>query len=787
MNFNEIKNKIIDSEFKSLNKMQREAVYQVNGPLLILAGAGSGKTTVLIDRIANIITYGDARNIDFPNRELSDIEISLLMAAEKDGIGSLDEDERDFVKRILCHNPANPWQVLAITFTNKAAGEIKDRLEQKLGQDALDIWAGTFHSACARILRREIGNIGYNTNFTIYDMDDATRVVKDCLRDLQISDKQFAPKQIVNMISSFKDKLIKPKQALESVGDDYKLQIAAKVYARYQERLKAANALDFDDMIGLTVELFEKNPDVLDHYQNRFRYIMVDEYQDTNVAQYRLISLLSKKYGNLCVVGDDDQSIYKFRGATIENILGFENDFPNAKIIRLEQNYRSTQMILDTANAVIKNNVNRKGKNLWTDNGQGNKIYLSITSDEMTEAQFIRQKIIDNVAAGGHKFSDHAILYRMNAQSNSIERDFARSALPYRIIGGHKFYDRKEIKDAMAYLSVINNPNDTIRLKRIINEPKRGIGDATIVAAEQISEGLGIPLFDVISNAEDYPLLGKKEKALREFSNIILELASKSESMPLIELYNQMLDLTGYTKYLQSKGDEGATRLENIAELGTNILQFSNENPDSGLTGFLEEVSLITDIDNFDQNADAVTLMTVHSAKGLEFPYVFILGMEESIFPGMRASSNDEEIEEERRLAYVAITRAKEELFITNAKSRMLFGKTVRNRQSRFIDEIPNALKQVDDRTISSGAELANSKNQQKKDKPTLSGWKSTPKVEPVLLDFGVGDRVEHKIFGIGNVVEAKTLGNDMLLEIEFEKAGHKRIMAKFAKLTKVN
>lgn len=786
MNFNDIKNKLIDNEFKSLNDMQKKAVYHVNGPLLILAGAGSGKTTVLINRIANIISYGDARNKDMSDKYLSDIDSDLLSKADEFGMDSLNEDEKGYVKNLLSYNRANPWQVLAITFTNKAAGEIKERLKQKLGDDALSIWAGTFHSACARILRREIGNIGYETSFTIYDMDDAARVVKDCVRELQINDKQFTPKQLVSIISGFKDKLIKPKEALESAGDNYRIQTAAKVYARYQERLKAANALDFDDMIGLTVELFEKNPDILDHYQNRFKYIMVDEYQDTNVAQYRLVSLLAKKNANLCVVGDDDQSIYKFRGATIENILGFENDFPDATIIRLEQNYRSTQNILDTANAVIKNNVNRKGKNLWTENGEGEKIYLNITTDESSEARFIRQRITDNVALNGKKFSDHAILYRMNAQSNSIERDFARSAIPYRIIGGHKFYDRKEIRDAMAYLSVINNQNDTVRLKRIINEPKRGIGDATLVAAEQIAEGLGVPMFDIISHAGEYPLLSKKEKALGQFSDIMTELIDKAEYMPLIELYNNMIELTGYKKYLQSKGDEGITRLENIAELGTNILQYCKENEDATLTGFLEETSLITDIDNFDVDADAVTLMTVHSAKGLEFPYVFILGMEEGIFPGMQAAFDDSELEEERRLAYVAITRAKEELVVTTAKSRMLFGKTLRNRPSRFIEEIPPKLKNVDDQTLVNGKTDAPMKPQ-KKDKPSIDTWKSVPKVDPVLIDFSVGDRVEHKIFGGGEIVTAKPLGNDMLLEIEFTKAGHKKVMAKFAKLTKVN
>jgi len=782
MDFIQLKNDIIDGEYRNLNPMQKQAVYQVEGPLLILAGAGSGKTTVLINRIANLVTFGNARNSEFQPMDLMEEDKPLLERCAKEGLAGLEYGQRMRILQLLSHSPARPWQVLAITFTNKAANEIKERLGARLGEDAYEIWAGTFHWACARILRREIGNMGYGANFTIYDTDDSRRVVKECLKELGISEKQFHPKQVQSVISRYKDQLIDSDRAVKDAGDDYRLQVCAKVYVRYQARLQSANALDFDDMIFITVRLFEKYPDILDHYQNRFRYIMVDEYQDTNHAQYRLITLLAQKYKNICVVGDDDQSIYRFRGATIENILGFEDQFEHTQVIRLEQNYRSTQNILDAANALIGNNTMRKGKNLWTDNGEGDKLRVSHSFNESTEAQYIRSVIEENVKSG-MRFSNHAILYRMNAQSNSVERDFARAAIPYRIIGGHRFYERKEIKDVMSYLAVINNPNDVVRMRRIINEPKRGIGDATLATAEQIAQGLEVSLFDVLAHADAYPLLARKAKALMGFAAVILHLISESEAVPPHELYEDMLDLTGYRQYLTSQGTEGEARLENIQELGTNIIHYSEENPEGDLSGFLEEVSLFTDIDNYDADADAVVMMTIHAAKGLEFPVVFIAGMEEGIFPGMQASFDTSEVEEERRLAYVAVTRAKERLYITTTQSRMLFGRTERNRPSRFLQEIPLQYKEVED-SASTGEE--SQATVVKKKVPTMYEWKSTPKVEVNKTHFEAGDRVVHNVFGEGNVVSAKAVGNDTLLEITFDSRGSKKIMANFAKIEKV-
>ncbi|MDR2655256.1 MAG: UvrD-helicase domain-containing protein [Oscillospiraceae bacterium] len=781
MNLNEMKNAIIDREFSSLNDRQREAVYQVNGPLLILAGAGSGKTTVIINRIANIITFGDARNRVLKNAYHSEGDGLLLEKAHHAGLASFSPDEREELFSSISHEAAAPWQILAITFTNKAAGEMRQRLETRLGGRALDIWAGTFHWACSRILRREIGALGYASNFAIYDADDSKRLVKNAMSELNINDRQFAPKAVQGIISRYKDRLIEPGQAAREARDDYRLQVASKVYARYQAKIKAANALDFDDIIMLTVSLFEKYPDVLSHYQNRFKYIMVDEFQDTNHAQYRLVSLLAAKSRNICAVGDDDQSIYKFRGATIENILGFEGDFENCAVIRLEQNYRSTQSILDAANGIISHNLVRKGKTLWTGNGFGEKVQVFHAYNENTEASMIRQKIEENVASG-MKYSDHVILYRMNAQSNAVERDFTRSAVPYRIIGGFRFYERKEIKDALSYLALVNNPNDSVRLRRVINEPKRGIGDTTLAAAEQLAEGLGISLFDVLSDAGAYPIIAKRAKPIKDFTSIIENLRSARESMGLSELYDKMLELSGYKTYLKNQGDEGETRLENTEELRSTIARYCEENPDGGLDAFFEEVALFTDIDNYDESADAVTMMTVHSAKGLEFPCVFILGMEEGIFPSMQASYDPTQVEEERRLAYVAVTRTKKALYITTAQNRMLFGKTNHNRPSRFLDEIPGKLREVTDVVITSAER---NKKTRKPNAPSLNEWMSAPKTKPERVSLKPGDRVAHNVFGEGIIISSKPMANDSMLEIDFI-GGKKKIMANFAKLKKL-
>ena len=776
-----LKKKIIEQEYSRMNDMQRQAVVTVDGPLLILAGAGSGKTTVLVNRIACLLSYGNAYLDTAVPEKIGEREIEFLSQY----VQHPNEQEREAVHGILAVRPPRPWNILAITFTNKAAGELKERLNAMLGEDGGEVNAGTFHSVCVRILRRNIDRLGYTGSFTIYDTDDSLRVVKDSMADLGVSDKMFPPKAVLGEISRSKDKMLSPKQFIQSVGSDYRLSVIGKIYDRYQTRLKTANALDFDDLIVLTVRLFEEFPDVLEYYQNRFRYILVDEYQDTNHAQYCLVSLLAGKHHNLCVVGDDDQSIYKFRGATIENILSFEKQFRNAVVIRLEQNYRSTQNILDAANAVISHNQERKGKRLWTQNGDGEKIVVRRASDESAEAEFVASSIVENVK-NGRKYSDHAVLYRMNAQSNSVERYFIRSNIPYRIIGGHKFFERKEIKDMLAYLNVINNPSDSVRLKRIINEPKRGIGASTVAAAEQIAEGEEIPLFEVLREADTYPALSRRSGPLKEFVRIITELAFAAEQESLEDLLDLLLQETGYRLMLQADGPEGEVRLENIEELKSNMKNYEEENQDdASLSGFLEEVALYTDLDNLNQSEDSVVMMTLHSAKGLEFPYVYIVGMEEGIFPSRNILNFPEELEEERRLAYVGITRAKEKLYLLSAASRMLFGSTTRNRSSRFLEEIPGELTDRKDLTVHTYTPY------QPQTKRAPAAFSVEPagrpaKAAPAAIDFKVGDTVSHRVFGNGMVVSMTPMANDVLVEVAFDKVGTKKIMANFARLKKI-
>ena len=630
----------MQEKLKKMNPRQLEAVLHTEGPLLILAGAGSGKTTVLINRIAYIIDQSLAK----------------------------------------------PWQILAITFTNKAAGELKERLTAMLGDTGGDVWAATFHSTCARILRRDGDRIGYSSHFTVYDTDDSKRLVKDCQKALNIDDKMISHKSILSEISHAKDSMLSPADYQAAAGSDFRLAKIGAVYELYQKRLREADAMDFDDLLGNTVELFRQCPDVLEYYQNRFRYIMVDEYQDTNQVQYEFVRLLAGKSKNLCVVGDDDQSIYKFRGATIENIMSFEKSYPNAKVIRLEQNYRSTKNILNAANAVISNNEERKGKTLWTENPEGDKIQIHTSSNEQDEAGFVATTILEQVAKG-RKYSDFAVLYRMNSQSNILEKVFVKSGIPYRIIGGHRFYERREIRDMIAYLSVINNPSDEIRLRRIVNQPKRSIGDKTIATASEIAGALGESLLEVLGRADEFDSLRRASVKLKAFYDMMQELidANDDESVSLHELYELILEKTGYIEALRGEKEEAETRIENINELASNLLKFQEENGEEAtLSAFLEEVSLMTDIDNYDETADTVVMMTMHSAKGLEFPVVFLPGFEEGIFPGLQAIYDPNEIQEERRLCYVAITRAKESLYLLNADSRMLFGSTSRNRPSRF-------------------------------------------------------------------------------------------------------
>ena len=794
--YQQLKRAILQRRFSHLNPMQRQAVLAVEGPVLILAGAGSGKTTVLIHRIACLLQFGLAsvRQDDMPPLSEEDWRILELAAAD----GSYMER----AGQLIAHDVPAPWNILAITFTNKAAGELRARLAGMLGTRGEDVHAATFHAACSRILRAEIEALGYNRNFTIYDTDDSVRVIKDAMAELHISDKNFAPKALLGNISRAKDKMLTPEGLRQSAGDNFALQVTARIYGRYQQMLKDANALDFDDIILLTVKLFQQFPEVLQKYQRRYRYIMVDEYQDTNHAQYLLVSLLAAAHGNLCVVGDDDQSIYKFRGATIENILSFEQQFGQTKVIRLEQNYRSTGTILDAANAVISRNSQRKGKTLWTQNSRGEKVLYHKAADEQREAHFIASTIRKNHEKGA-KYSDHAILYRMNALSSTLEQMFIRQGIPYRIIGGLKFFDRKEVKDILAYLAVLNNPDDSLRLRRIINEPKRGIGEATMNTAQQVAESLGQSLYRTLQTAEEYAPLSGKSRALMEFTAMMDGISESVDEVPLIETLEQVLDQSGYVRALEAKNDmESRGRLENIGELKTTILKYMEETEEPSLSGFLEEIALYTDLDNLSEDDDKVVLMTLHSAKGLEFPYVFITGLEE----GQQAIYEPTELEEERRLAYVGITRAKRELYLTGAAQRMLFGRTTRNRPSRFVGEIPGELMKTEDETERFGSYHSGygertgygsgyGARQTTVYRPNKLGSSpapapaaprprpAVPAAEPFTLK--TGDRVYHKTFGEGSILKIEPMGGDHLLTIHFDKVGAKRLMATFARLEK--
>lgn len=784
---------VLEKDFARMNDRQKQAVFTVNGPLLILAGAGSGKTTVLINRIANILRYGDAYNSTYLRDDLDENDIAACKAYVENGTPLTTETQEH-----LSVSACAPWRIMAITFTNKAAGELKDRLCAMLGETANDIWASTFHSTCARILRRDGERIGYSSHFTVYDTDDQRRLMKSILKELDISEKNITPKSILNEISRAKDSLISPAEYALTVGDDFRLKIISRAYTTYQKRLEDADAMDFDDLINKVVELFKKCPDVLEYYQNRFRYLMVDEYQDTNHAQYTFVRMLAEKSGNLCVVGDDDQSIYKFRGATIENILSFENTFQNATVIRLEQNYRSTQNILDAANAVIEHNTERKGKTLWTQNGTGAMIHLHTAENETDESERITKIILDGVAAG-RKFSDYAVLYRMNSQSLTFERNFAKSGVPHRIIGGTRFYERREIREMIAYLSVINNPSDEMRLRRIINTPKRSIGDRSVEVAAQIGQQTGETLFEVVSHAKDYPALSRAANKMTLFAaqmQGLIEL-NNDEKVTLGELYDELVERIDYLSFLKTDDPESAEdRAANVQELASNLRRFEEENPEGTLSDFLEEVSLITDIDNYDNNADSVVLMTVHSAKGLEFPVVFLPGMEENIFPGMASVYVPSEVEEERRLAYVAITRAKEELYIFHAESRMIFGMTNRNRVSRFVEEIPETLvehtrsRDYSARPVSMpsfGGAKPFGEAPKTKSVEEAGGFVPKPRVKPAPAGtYRVGDTVLHKAFGTGLIVSATPIANDTLLEVAFDKVGTKKLFANFARLTKV-
>lgn len=682
-----LRDQYIEARFARLNAVQRQAVFATEGPLLILAGAGSGKTTVLVNRIANIIRFGSAHGSRELPRPVTEADLNDLRTAVANG--------RDLPRETayLAVRPARPWNVLAITFTNKAAGELKERLRAMLG-DTLggDVNASTFHSACVRMLRRDAERIGFPKSFTIYDSDDQQRVIKQIYKDLMIDDKFLPVKSAIAQISSFKDKLMSAEEVAGEPFANTKAQLISKIYTAYAGRLKTAGAMDFDDLIFHTVRLLQNDAESREYYQNRFRYVVVDEYQDTSVAQFHLVRLLAGGTNNVCVVGDDDQSIYKFRGATIENILNFEKVFSGAKTIRLEQNYRSTANILNAANSVIKNNMGRKGKTLWTESGDGEKVHHYTATNEQDEASHIADVIGEHLREGA-SLKDHAVLYRMNAQSNPIETYFARAGIPYRIVGGQRFFDRKEVKDINSYLAVIVNPRDDVRLRRIINEPARKIGMTTIDKIGELASAAGVPMMEIIAHVRDYPALQRAAAPLERFYEMYRELCDLSISEPLDVFVGDVIKKSGYEAMLKAMKEEGETRLENLGQLVSSIKTYADQNgEDATLAGFLEEVALISDLDSYDNDADSVTMMTIHSAKGLEFPYVFVIGMEDGIFPGDMAKYNEEDMEEERRLCYVAITRAKKELYLSSSRTRMIFGQTRRNPPSAFLAEIDPAL-----------------------------------------------------------------------------------------------
>lgn len=711
----------------NLNPEQQEAVRTTEGPLLIMAGAGSGKTRVLTHRIAYLM-------------------------AEKH---------------------VAPWNILAITFTNKAAREMKERVQALVGGAAEDIWISTFHSMCVRILRRDVDRIGINRNFSILDTTDQLSVIKHILSEKNIDPKKFDPRAILGTISSAKNELLSPEQFAKKAGSYYE-KIASDVYTEYQQRLLRNHALDFDDLIMTTVHLFERVPEVLEHYQYKFQYIHIDEYQDTNKAQYRLVKMLAEKLQNICVVGDSDQSIYRWRGADIQNILSFENDYPKAKVILLEQNYRSTKRILQAANEVIKNNYNRKPKKLWTENPEGKKIVYYDAMSETDEAQFVVGKIKEYVESGKRRYADFAVLYRMNAQSRMIEEMLLKANIPYKIVGGLKFYDRKEIKDVLAYLRLIANPNDDISFTRIINVPKRGIGASSLEKISRYATENGISLFQALGELEEIGLSARIAAPLNEFRRQIEHWGQMQEFLSVTELVEDVLEKSGYRDMLRAeKTLEAQSRLENIDEFLSVTKHFENVNEDKSLIAFLTDLALVADIDQLnapeEKESEAVVLMTLHSAKGLEFPVVFLIGMEEGIFPHSRSLDNEEEMEEERRLAYVGITRAEEELFMTSAQMRTLFGRTTINPLSRFVMEIPDELvEQVHKKTWTPKAATARTATATAKD------WK-------------VGDKVEHKKWGIGTIVSVRGEGDDLELDVAFPSpTGIKRLLAQFAPITKV-
>jgi len=771
------------SQFQNLNAMQREAVVTTDGPLLLLAGAGSGKTTVLINRIANLLRFGRASDSsDVPDTVTEEDVLFLETASEP-----LSDLERCRADLLCTLDPPAPWSIIAITFTNKAANELKERLMAMLGPAGQDVWAMTFHSACCRILRRDIGRLGYSESFTIYDASDSERVMKEIIKGMGLDDKIFPAKYVLSVISREKDRLVSPEKLIRIAenGNDLRMQHIAQAYQKYQNRLKENNALDFDDIIYQTVVLLQEHEDVRAYYQRKFRYVLVDEYQDTNHLQYLLTSLLAGLHENICVVGDDDQSIYRFRGATIENILNFEKQYYGSRVIRLEQNYRSTQSILNAANSVIAHNIGRKGKRLWTANGQGSPVTVYEAADEGAEANYVASQII--TGSKGKCFKNYAVLYRTNAQSNALEFAFKRNAIPYRVIGGMRFFERAEVKDMLAYLSVINNRTDDLRLHRIINNPPRGLGAKSIETADRLAEAEGKGLYHVISDPYSYGPLEKSAAKMLQFTVLIEELAQLLEDgLSLPEFYEELMIRSGYIAMLESKPtEENKTRLENIRELKSSINAYVQNAEAPSLAGFLEEIALYTDLEEYSEDDDTVVMMTMHSAKGLEFPHVFLVGFEDGLFPGMRAIGDMEEMEEERRLCYVAITRAKENLTITYAKQRMLYGRTNAALSSRFLREIPEELVVKKGGYHSQQSTFGYHYETLPASKKPLSYQNAYSRpLQPAsasFIELNKGDMVLHTAFGKGMVLSVVKMGGDALLEIAFDQLGTKKLMAKSA------
>ena len=776
--FVEARRNVVRSDFSQLNNRQQEAVLATEGPLLILAGAGSGKTTVLINRVANLLKYGCASDSD-----------RLPAGADETMLKTLLEGG-EAAQEIAALDPVAPWRILAITFTNKAAGELKDRLGRMLGEKADDVWACTFHSACVRMLRRDAEKLGFPSNFTIYDTADSQSLAKKIIKDLDLDEKSFPFKSVLAEISRAKDAGIGAAEYLkqaQQTGDFRRIRIG-QIYVEYMRRMFSAGAMDFDDLLFFTVKLLQEDEEVRLYWQRRFQYILIDEYQDTNHLQFLFAALVSGGWGNICVVGDDDQSIYKFRGATIENILSFEDQFRNCRVIRLEQNYRSTGQILDAANAVIRNNKGRKGKELWTDSDRGEPIELYVADNENDEAQYVASKIMGAYGRGAN-WRDHAILYRMNAQSNQLEYAFKRNGIPYRIIGGTRFFDRAEIKDMLAYLCVIAVPGDDLRLARIVNNPPRGIGAKSVETAMDLARMNGTTLFDILDRADSFPDLNRAAPRMREFTAMIKSLQTFSENNSPDLLLEELWEKSGYLRMLEEKNTvEDTTRAENVRELKTSILTYMRESGDKTLAGYLADVALYTDLDNYDRDADSVVMMTIHSAKGLEFDTVYLVGMEETIFPGLRAIGDEEEMEEERRLCYVAITRAKKKLCLVSARQRMLFGRTNANRVSRFVDEIPPEL--IDHKNVPKGYGYHDRRQQLGFEMPRSSAAQQNPfPVRPASgktaakesVSFRTGDHIRHKAFGTGMISKMTPMGGDYLIEVSFDQLGTKKLMLRAA------